>query len=165
MSTLLRLLTRVPLPLLYTWGWLLYFVAFRITRWRRDDTERDIANAFPGKARPSAPTSFGVPIAILPIRSSNRSGGTARAQMRSDDASHSKTGARDAEFAAGQSVVLRPRTWQLGVAVAGGRRPFRDGDRRRLSAATRRRLRRVSARARSRFGGRLIPRKDLFTTS
>ena len=49
MSTLLRLLTRVPLPLLYAWGWLIYFVAFRVMRWRRDDAERDIANAFPDK--------------------------------------------------------------------------------------------------------------------
>jgi KDO2-lipid IV(A) lauroyltransferase len=47
MSILLRLLTRVPLPLLYAWGWLIYFVAFRVMRWRRDDAERDIANAFP----------------------------------------------------------------------------------------------------------------------
>jgi Kdo2-lipid IVA lauroyltransferase/acyltransferase len=50
MSTLLRLLTRVPLPLLYAWGWLIYFVAFRVMRWRRDDAERDIANAFPEKS-------------------------------------------------------------------------------------------------------------------
>ena len=47
MVILLRLLTRVPLPLLYAWGWLIYFVAFRVMRWRRDDAERDIANAFP----------------------------------------------------------------------------------------------------------------------
>jgi KDO2-lipid IV(A) lauroyltransferase len=47
MKTLLRLLTRVPLPLLYPWSWLLYFVAFRLMRWRRDDVERDVANAFP----------------------------------------------------------------------------------------------------------------------
>jgi KDO2-lipid IV(A) lauroyltransferase len=50
MVTLLRLLTRVPLPLLYAWGWLMYFVAFRVMQWRRDDAERDIANAFPDKS-------------------------------------------------------------------------------------------------------------------
>ena len=50
MVILLRLLTRVPLPLLYAWGWLMYFVAFRVMRWRRDEVERDIANAFPEKS-------------------------------------------------------------------------------------------------------------------
>lgn len=51
MRFLLRLLTRVPLPLLYPWSWLIYFLAFRVLRWRRDDAERDIANAFPEKSR------------------------------------------------------------------------------------------------------------------
>jgi Kdo2-lipid IVA lauroyltransferase/acyltransferase len=50
MRFLLRLLTRVPLRLLYPWSWLMYFVAFRIMRWRRDDAERDVANAFPEKS-------------------------------------------------------------------------------------------------------------------
>jgi KDO2-lipid IV(A) lauroyltransferase len=49
MRFLLRLLTRVPLALLYPWSWLIYFVAFRVLRWRRDDAERDVANAFPEK--------------------------------------------------------------------------------------------------------------------
>ena len=49
MRFLLRLLTRIPLRLLYPWAWLMYFVAFRLMRWRRDDAERDIANAFPEK--------------------------------------------------------------------------------------------------------------------
>jgi KDO2-lipid IV(A) lauroyltransferase len=39
----------VPLALLYPWSWLIYFVAFRVLRWRRDDAERDVANAFPEK--------------------------------------------------------------------------------------------------------------------
>jgi KDO2-lipid IV(A) lauroyltransferase len=50
MRFLLRLLTRVPLPLLYPWSRVLYFVAFRVLRWRRDDAERDVANAFPEKS-------------------------------------------------------------------------------------------------------------------
>ena len=50
MRFLLRLLTRVPLRLLYPWSWLLYFVAFRVLGWRRDDAERDVANAFPEKS-------------------------------------------------------------------------------------------------------------------
>ena len=49
MRILLKLLTRVPLPLLYPWAWLMYFVAFRVMRWHRDLVERDVANAFPDK--------------------------------------------------------------------------------------------------------------------
>src|SRR4051794_18336655 len=47
---ILRLLTRVPLPLLYPWSALIYFVAFHLMRWRRDECERDVANAFPEKS-------------------------------------------------------------------------------------------------------------------
>src|SRR5205085_9808300 len=47
---LLRLLTRVPLRLLYPWSALLYFVAYHVMRWRRDDCERDVTNAFPDKS-------------------------------------------------------------------------------------------------------------------
>jgi Kdo2-lipid IVA lauroyltransferase/acyltransferase len=46
---LLRLLTRVPLRLLYPWSALVYFIAFYVMRWRRADCERDVANAFPEK--------------------------------------------------------------------------------------------------------------------
>ena len=50
MQFLLKALTRVPLPLLYTWSALVYFVGrFHLLRWRRDRAEQDIANAFPGK--------------------------------------------------------------------------------------------------------------------
>jgi KDO2-lipid IV(A) lauroyltransferase len=50
MRLLLKLLTRIPLPLLYPWAWLMYFVAFRVMRWRREQAERDVANAFPEKS-------------------------------------------------------------------------------------------------------------------
>ncbi len=50
MQFLLKALTRLPLPLLYPWGALIYFVAFRVMRWRRDRAERDIANALPERA-------------------------------------------------------------------------------------------------------------------
>jgi Kdo2-lipid IVA lauroyltransferase/acyltransferase len=49
MQFLLRALTRVPLSMLYAFGTLMYFVAFRMVRWRRDRTEHDVANAFPEK--------------------------------------------------------------------------------------------------------------------
>ena len=50
MQFLLRLLTRIPLRLLYPWGTLIYFVAYRVLRWRRAEVERDVANAFPEKS-------------------------------------------------------------------------------------------------------------------
>ncbi len=36
--------------MLYAFGTLMYFVAFRLVRWRRDRTEHDVANAFPEKS-------------------------------------------------------------------------------------------------------------------
>jgi KDO2-lipid IV(A) lauroyltransferase len=47
MRILLTLLSRIPLPLLYPWAWLIYAVAFRVLRWRRDQAERDVDNALP----------------------------------------------------------------------------------------------------------------------
>jgi KDO2-lipid IV(A) lauroyltransferase len=49
MQFLLKALTRVPLLLLYSFGALMYFVAFRLMRWRRDRAEHDVSNAFPEK--------------------------------------------------------------------------------------------------------------------
>ncbi len=46
---LLKALTRIPLPLMYGCGWSIYFVAFRVMRWRRDRAELDLRNAFPDK--------------------------------------------------------------------------------------------------------------------
>ncbi len=51
MQFLLRLLTRVPLALLYAAGDFIYFVAFRVMRWRRERAEHDVASAFPEKSR------------------------------------------------------------------------------------------------------------------
>ena len=50
MQFLLKSLTRVPLPLMYGFAWLTYFVAFRLLRWRRDRAELDLRNAFPEKS-------------------------------------------------------------------------------------------------------------------
>jgi len=44
-----KALSRIPLPLLYPWAWLMYFVAFRLLRWRRDQAQADVAEAFPDK--------------------------------------------------------------------------------------------------------------------
>ena len=47
MQLVLKALSRIPLPLLYPWAWLMYFVAFYLVRWRRDRAEADVAEAFP----------------------------------------------------------------------------------------------------------------------
>jgi len=49
MRFFLKALTYIPLPILYLFGYVAYFIAFHIMRWRRDRAERDIANAFPEK--------------------------------------------------------------------------------------------------------------------
>lgn len=50
MRFLLKALARVPLPILYTWSAVVYFVAFRVLRWRRDRAELDLRNAFPERS-------------------------------------------------------------------------------------------------------------------
>jgi KDO2-lipid IV(A) lauroyltransferase len=49
MRFFLKALTYIPLPILYVFGYVAYFIAFHLMRWRRDRAERDIANAFPEK--------------------------------------------------------------------------------------------------------------------
>jgi KDO2-lipid IV(A) lauroyltransferase len=50
MVSLLRVLTRLPLAALHATATFVYLVAFHVLRWRRSQTERDIALAFPGRA-------------------------------------------------------------------------------------------------------------------
>ncbi|MEO8506609.1 MAG: lysophospholipid acyltransferase family protein [Betaproteobacteria bacterium] len=50
MRFLLKALTHIPLPILYGFGYVAYFTAFHVMRWRRDRAEADIANAFPEKS-------------------------------------------------------------------------------------------------------------------
>lgn len=47
MVWLLRALTRIPLALLHASATIVYVIAYRLLRWRREQTERDIALAFP----------------------------------------------------------------------------------------------------------------------
>jgi len=50
MRFFLKALTYIPLPILYAIGYVAYFIAFHVMRWRRDRAERDVANAFPEKS-------------------------------------------------------------------------------------------------------------------
>jgi KDO2-lipid IV(A) lauroyltransferase len=49
MRYLFKALTFIPLPILYGVGYVAYFVAYHLMRWRRDRAEADVANAFPDK--------------------------------------------------------------------------------------------------------------------
>jgi KDO2-lipid IV(A) lauroyltransferase len=42
MTLLVRALGLIPLPLLYIWGWLAFVVTFYLLRWRRDQVEHDV---------------------------------------------------------------------------------------------------------------------------
>jgi hypothetical protein len=57
MRLLLKVLTYLPLPLLYACGRFVYAFTFHVVRWRRDQVERDLANALrrkrPANARQS----------------------------------------------------------------------------------------------------------------
>ena len=50
MVFLLRSLGRLPLPALYGFGWIVYFVTFHLLRWRRDMAVKNLARAFPDKS-------------------------------------------------------------------------------------------------------------------
>ena len=80
MRFFLKALTHIPLPILYGIGFVAYFIAFHVMRWRRDRAEADVANAFPEK---SAQRARGDPAALLPQprrhRSWRRSGASAPA--------------------------------------------------------------------------------------
>jgi KDO2-lipid IV(A) lauroyltransferase len=50
MHFFLRLLSATPLPILYAYSYLLYFVTFHVLRWHRSLAARNLANAFPEKS-------------------------------------------------------------------------------------------------------------------
>lgn len=50
MVRILKALTRTPLPLLHAMATFVFWVTFYVIRWRRDQTGRDIALAFPDKS-------------------------------------------------------------------------------------------------------------------
>ena len=49
MKSVLKLLARLPLPLLYGLGYFAYVLTFHVLRWRRDLAGRNLAAAFPDK--------------------------------------------------------------------------------------------------------------------
>ncbi|MEO8302576.1 MAG: lysophospholipid acyltransferase family protein [Betaproteobacteria bacterium] len=50
MRLLLIALARTPLPLLYVYGWVAYVIGFHVLRWRRGQVGGDVALAFPERS-------------------------------------------------------------------------------------------------------------------
>ena len=50
MRLLLKALACVPLPMLYPGGWFIYVIVFHVVRWRRNQVTGDIERAFPDKS-------------------------------------------------------------------------------------------------------------------
>ena len=162
MRFLLKALARVPLPTLYAAGWLIHIVVFHVVRWRRDQVANDIALAFPDK-------TAGERARIL--RQSYRNladvvmealwGFGASAEALQQRVVFENTELIDAAVAARQSVVLlTPHfcNWEW-LLPAGGARfalPIDAVYQRQRVAPIDRFLRD----ARSRFGGKPIPRED-----
>jgi KDO2-lipid IV(A) lauroyltransferase len=48
MTLLVRALGLIPLPLLYIWGWLAFVITFYLVRWRRGQVEHDVALSLAG---------------------------------------------------------------------------------------------------------------------
>jgi KDO2-lipid IV(A) lauroyltransferase len=140
----------------------MYFVAFRVMRWRRDDAERDIANAFPEK---SAAERAGIVrrayrnLADTLVESFWGYGASADALKRRVAFENPELVTRS--FATGQSVVLLTAhygNWEWLLLAAG----VHFG----IEIDVVYQPQRVAAfdeflrQARSRFGSKLIPRQD-----
>ena len=107
MRHLLKLLSLVPLPVLYPVGWVIYGIVFHVLRWRRDQVANDIALAFPDSTAAERARI---------LRQSYRNladvvmealwGFSASAQALARRVSFENTDPIDAAVAARQSVVL-----------------------------------------------------------
>ena len=157
-----RFLALFPLPLLYPWGWGIYFIGFYVLRWRRDQVERDVAVSLP-HLTPAERRRI--------VRESYRRVGDLVMEMIWGFGASAQALLRRVAFenpdvvkhyaAAGQSVVLlTPHycNWEW-LYLAGGARFGIPID----TVYQPHRLRsldRFLVAARSRFGGRPIPRRE-----
>jgi len=157
-----RFLALFPLPLLYPWGWGIYFIGFYVLRWRRDQVERDVAVSLPDLT-PAERRRV--------VRESYRRVGDLVMEMIWGFGASAQALLRRVAFenpdvvkhyaAAGQSVVLlTPHycNWEW-LYLAGGARFGIPID----TVYQPHRLRsldRFLVAARSRFGGRPIPRRE-----
>ena len=162
MRHLLKLLSLVPLPVLYPVGWAIYVLVFHVLRWRRRQVANDIALAFPDLTAAERERI---------LRQSYRNladvvmealwGFSASAEALARRVSFENTAPIDAAVAARQSVVLlTPHfcnwEWLLPAGGACFGLPIDAVYQRQRVASIDRFLRE----ARSRFGGMPIPRED-----
>jgi KDO2-lipid IV(A) lauroyltransferase len=162
MRLLLVALARTPLPLLYAYGWIAYVVLYHVLRWRVGQVSGDIALAFPEK---SAAERAKI------VRDSYRNltdvaaealwgfGASAEALKRRVAFENPEIIARGA--AEGTSVVLlAPHfcNWEWLLSAGAATFPFPvDAVYQKVRLAS---VDRYLREARSRFGGRPIPREE-----
>ncbi len=167
MQFLLKALTRVPLPLLYTWSAVVYFVAFRVAalaaRSCRAGYRQRLSRQERGRARrhssPLVSQSCGHAVrSVLGLWGQRRRIAAPRGDRKS------RTGHRCGDRQAIGDSADGPLR-QLGMAVARDRRAFRYRDRRCLPASARGSGRQVSARGPRAFRQPLRPAKGVYFRS
>jgi Kdo2-lipid IVA lauroyltransferase/acyltransferase len=159
---LLIALTRTPLAVLYAYGWFVYVVVFHVARWRRPQVEADIALAFPsmtpaeraGVLRDSYRNLADV--VMEAIWGFGASAEALKSRMEFEDSAIIERAA-----ATGQSVVLLAAhfcnwEWLLGGGGATFELPI-DAVYQTLRIRS---VDRFLRQARSRFGGKPIPRDE-----
>ena len=162
MRLLLSALARTPLPLLYVYGRLIDFLIFHVVRWRREQVATDIAHAFPDRSPSERATILRESyrnLADVVMETLWGFGASAAAIKHRVDFERPEVVAR--AVAAKQSVVLlAPHfcnwEWLLGAGAATFQLPIDV-------VYQTFRLKSVDAylrEARSRFGGKPIPRED-----
>jgi hypothetical protein len=162
MRLLLTALARTPLAVLYAYGWVVYAIAFHVLRWRRDQVAADIALAFPDKT-PAERADI--------LRKSYRNladvvmetiwGLGASAERLKDRVVFENPEVIERGAAAGQSVVLlAPHFCNWEWLLSGGGVTFELPIDAVYQTLRVRSVDRYLREARSRFGGKPIPRED-----
>ncbi len=162
MSLLVRALGLIPLPLLYIWGWLAFAVTFYLVRWRREQVEHDVSLSLVGRSpaeRARIVRDSYVHSADIVIEMLWGFGASARAILRRVVFENPEVVLRLAEEKK-TVVLLTPHfcNWEW-LFLAGGARfgfPIETVYQPHRIAW----IDRFLVDARSRFGGRPIPRKE-----
>lgn len=162
MTPLVRALGLIPLPLLYVWGWLAFGIAFYVLRWRREQVERDVALSLAGRSpaeRARIVRASYLHAAEVLIEMLWGFGASGRAILRRVTFENAEV-VLDLEARKKTVVLLTPHhcNWEW-LFLAGGARfafPIETVYQRHRIAW----IDRFMVEARSRFGGRPIPRED-----
>ena len=162
MRLLLKALARTPLPLLYAYGWVAYVITFHVLRWRRKQVAYDVAQAFPDRSaddRAAIVRDSYRNLADVAMEALWGFGASAEALKRRVVFENPEIIARGATE--GRSVVLlAPHfcNWEWLLSAGGATFPFPvDAVYQTVRVKS---VDRYLREARSRFGGRPIPRQD-----